>query len=99
MAINANWLLERLEEIKARRHELSREDITSENAVQAYAVLNQHMLQTYDCIEWLAMQMEFVILEEQTADFEKRVANNKSRAAALTEAMAKLDTGTTLLRS
>src|SRR5688572_7409695 len=99
MAINANWLLERLEEIKARRHEISREDVTPDNALEAYTTLVQHTRLTYDCIEWLAMRMEFVILEEQTADFEKRVADNKSRTAALTEAMAKLDTGTALLRT
>ena len=93
MALEMQWLTDRLEEILAARSAVHVRTVTADNALEAYQELCQQILATFADIEWLSLKVQLEMVEQRAAAFEQRLAESKSQAVEMTARLAAVPIG------
>jgi hypothetical protein len=97
MALEMQWLTDRLEEILAARASLRVRTVTADNALEAYQELSQQIVAVFADIEWLSLKVQLEMVEQRAAVFEQRLAESKSQAVEMTKRLAELPIGVGML--
>jgi hypothetical protein len=93
MALELQWLTDRLEEILAARASVHVRTVTADNALEAYQELSQEIVAVFADIEWLSLKVQLEMVELRAAVFEQRLAESKSQAIEMTKRLAELPIG------